>query len=572
VLVSLSIRNFVLIEDAVLEFEPGLNVLSGETGAGKTLLTRALGLLMGERAEDGLVGQAGSDASIQAVFDLSEADVADMPEQVKDLVGDVAAGELIVTRKLGREGRNRCYVNDTAVTLSALGGAVGGLLSFAGQHEYRRLLDPAYQLNVLDQWAGGEVTRLAEEYRQAFDTARQAARRLAESHRSEEARSREMDLLRFEVRELREAQLSLEEEESLDAEQRLLARAEDVLRSTAVAAAELRADGEAMADSPDAATLVSQAITQLSALQGVDAALDRLHETLTELHYQIVDAARELNGYADRISLDPERLEAVNARLRLYTDLARKYGGSTEAAVTRLLEATERLESLELAEDDRLRLEEARAAQAARALDLAGRLEERRRQAAPLLERAIATQLADLGMPSAVLSIDIRSRHEWEGLRESGGDEVEFLLVANPGQEPRSLARTASGGELSRVLLGIKCALAGAGGNDTLVFDEIDAGIGGRTAVAVANKLHELAESSQVVVITHLAQVAALARRHYLIDKVSDGAGAVTRLTRLTDEPIVAELCRMLGGRSGDAEAMAHARQLRDSAAGGLLD
>ena len=243
-LVSLSIRNFVLIEDAVLEFEPGLNVLTGETGAGKTLLTRALGLLMGERAEEGLVGQAGPDASIQAVFDLSEADVADMPEQVKDLVGDVAAGELIVTRKLGREGRNRCYVNDTTVTLSALGGAVGGLLSFAGQHEYRRLLDPAYQLSVLDQWAGAEVTRLAEEYRQAFDSARQATRRLAESRRNEEARSREMDLLRFEVRELREAQLSLEEEESLDAEQRLLARAEDVLRSTAIAAAELRGDGD----------------------------------------------------------------------------------------------------------------------------------------------------------------------------------------------------------------------------------------------------------------------------------------------------------------------------------------
>jgi DNA repair protein RecN (Recombination protein N) len=572
VLVSLSIRNFVLIEDAVLEFEPGLNVLTGETGAGKTLLTRALGLLMGERAEDGLVGQAGPDASIQAVFDLSDADVADMPEQVKDLVGDVAAGELIVTRKLGREGRNRCYVNDTAVTLSALGGAVGGLLSFAGQHEYRRLLDPAYQLSVLDQWAGAEVTRLAEDYRQAFDAARQATRRLAESRRNEEARSREMDLLRFEVRELREAQLSLEEEESLDAEQRLLARAEDVLRSTALAAAELRGDGDSTADNPDAATLVSQAVAQLSALQGVDAALDRLHGTLTELHYQIVDAARELNGYSDRVSIDPERLEAVNARLRLYTDLGRKYGGSTQAAVTRLLEATERLESLEFAEDDCVRLEEARAAQAARALDLAGQLEERRRKAAPLLEQAVAGQLADLGMPSAALTIDIRSRHEWEGLRESGGDEVEFLLVANPGQEPRSLARTASGGELSRVLLGIKCALAGAGGNETLVFDEIDAGIGGRTAVAVANKLRELGESSQVVVITHLAQVAALARRHYLIDKVSDAAGAVTRLTRLTDEPIVAELCRMLGGRAGDAEAMAHARQLRDSAAGGLLD
>jgi DNA repair protein RecN (Recombination protein N) len=199
-------------------------------------------------------------------------------------------------------------------------------------------------------------------------------------------------------------------------------------------------------------------------------------------------------------------------------------------------------------------------------------LSQRRKAAAPLLEESVAGQLADLGMPSAALLVDIRSRDDWEGLREAGADEVEFLLLANPGQEPRSLARTASGGELSRILLGIKCALAGVGGNETLIFDEIDAGIGGRTAVAVANKLRELGERSQVVVITHLAQVAALARCHYLIEKLSDSDATVTRLSKMTDDMVVAELCRMLGGRPDDAEVMAHARQLRDRAAGGLLD
>jgi DNA repair protein RecN (Recombination protein N) len=571
-LASLSIRNFVLIEDAVLDFEPGLNALTGETGAGKTLLTRALGLLMGERAEEGLVGQAAPDAVIQAVFDLSDAEAAEIPPQVIDLIGDVGRGEMIVTRKLGKEGRNRCYINDTAVTLGALGGVVGGLLSFAGQHEYRRLLDPAYQLSVLDQWAGPEATRLAHDYREAFDAARQAARRLAESRRNEEARSREMELLRFEVHELREAGISLEEEEALVSEQRLLARAEDVLKGTAVAAAGLRGDGGDSEDAPDATTLISQAAAQLAGLTGIDASLDRLLASLTEVQYQVVDLARELHGYADRVSVDPERLEAVSARLRLYTDLARKYGGTTGTALARLKQAAERLESLESAEEDLVRLEEERAAQAARALMLAADLGARRRQAAPLLELAVASQLADLGMPSAALTIDIHSKDDWEGLRESGADEVEFLLAANPGQEPRSLARTASGGELSRVLLGIKCALAGVGGNETLVFDEIDAGIGGRTAVAVANKLRELGETSQVVVITHLAQVAALARSHYLIDKVNEAGGTVTRLSKMTDDMVVAELCRMLGGRSDDAEAMAHARQLRDRAASGLLD
>ena len=571
-LASLAIRNFVLIEDAVLEFEPGLNVLTGETGAGKTLLMRALGLLMGERAEEGLVGQSAPEAVIQAIFDLSAAEVAAMPAQVMDVVGEITQGELIITRRLGREGRNRCYVNDTAVTLAVLGTTVGGLLSFAGQHEYRRLLDSGYQLDVLDQWAGAEVMELAGEYRGAYERARDASRRLAESHRNEQVRAREIELLRFQVGELGQAQLSVDEEASLEAEQRLLSRAEDILQNTALAAAGLRSDGDGAGDEPDASGLVGQAIGHLTPLAGVDPALDRVISALADAEYQLVDLARELHGYADRVLVDPGRLEAVNTRLRLYTDLARKYGGTTGAAVTRLTEARERLEGLEFGEEDLVRLEEARAAQAARALALAGRLTEQRKRGAPRLEEAIAGELADLGMPSATLKVDIRTREGWEGLRETGADAVEFLLVANPGQEPRSLAKTASGGELSRVLLGIKCALAGVGGNETLVFDEIDAGIGGRTAVAVANKLRELSQIAQAVVITHLAQVAALAQCHYVIEKVSDPAVTVTRLRKIAGDELVEELCRMLGGRPDDSEAMAHARQLRDRAASGLLD
>jgi DNA repair protein RecN (Recombination protein N) len=572
VLASLSIRNFVLIEDAVLEFEPGLNVLTGETGAGKTLLTRALGLLMGERAEDGLVGQAGPEAVIQAIFQLNRAETEDLPAHVTEMIGPLDSGELIITRRLGREGRNRCYVNDTAVTLALLGSAVGGLLSFAGQHEYRRLLDPSYQLSVLDQWAGADVTELAGEYAAAFRRSREAGRLLEQSRKNEASRRREIELLRFEVGELSAAHLSLEEEAALVSELRLLSRAEEILTSTALAAESLRADGAGDAERPDAAHLVTQAIAHLSGLAGVDPSLDRTLASLTELHYQIVDIARELHSYVDCVSVDPERLETVNTRLRLYMDLGRKYGGSTEAAVKRLAEAKERLESLEFSEDDLVRLEEERAAQAARAVELAQLLGQRRREAAPRLEESVAAQLSDLGMPSAALRIDVRSSYEWQDLHEAGGDAIEFLLVANPGQEPRSLARTASGGELSRVLLGIKCALAGAGGSETLIFDEIDAGIGGRTAVAVANKLRELAQRSQVIVVTHLAQVAASADCHYVIDKLSDPASTVTRLSKAEGENVVTELCRMLGGRPDDLEAMAHARQLRDRAVEGLLD
>lgn len=567
-LASLSIRNFVLIEDAVLEFEPGLNVLTGETGAGKTLLTRALGLLMGERAEDGLVGMAASDASIQAVFELTEDEVVGLPEDVKEVVGGVRPGSFIVARRLGREGRNRCFVNETAVTLTAMGSAVGGLLSFAGQHEYRRLLDPRYQLTVLDEWAGSEVVRLSADFREAYAQAREATRRLEDGKRDKDSRLREIDLLRFQVGELREAGLSLEEEARLLDEQRLLSRAEDVLKATGGAGDVLNNDGEAT----DAATLLNQAVGLVGGLAGVDLALDRIHAGLVDVQYQMSELARELHAFADTVTIDPGRLEEVNERLRLYTDLGRKYGGSTQAAVSHLEQGVERLRVLEEGEEDLSRLEEIRAAQAARALELAKDLTERRRKAAPRLEEAVAGQLGGLGMPLARVQVDIRSAADWDGLRETGADSVEFLLAANPGQPARSLAKTASGGELSRVLLGIKCALAGVGGNETLVFDEVDAGIGGRTAVAVANKLRELADHSQLLVITHLAQVAALASRHFLIEKLSDPGSTVARVRAVAEDEVVSELCRMLGGRVDDGEAMAHARELRDRAAVGLLD
>jgi len=568
VLASLTIRNFVLIEDAVLEFAPGLNVLTGETGAGKTLLTKALGLLMGERAEDGLVGTGATDATIQAVFELSEEEVARLPGEIRERLGNVEPGELIVARRLGKEGRNRCFINDTTVTLGAMGGVVGGLLSFAGQHEYRRLLDPQYQLAVLDEWAGVDVVRQAAEYRDTFSRAREAARRLEESRQSEDSRLREIDLLRFQVAELAEAGLSLDEETALLAEQKLLARAEDLLRATGGAGDLLSSQG----DEVDVGALVGQASSLLSGLRGVDSSLDDTIGAIAGLQDQAAEIGRDLHAYADGVNVDPARLELVNERLRLYTDMSRKYGGTTESAVGHLKEARERLTVLEEGEEDLSRLEEVRRVQTAKAAELAAGLSDARHEAAPRLEAEVAEQLASLGMEAAHMKVDIRSTLEWEGLRETGGDAVEFVLAANPGQPPRSLAKTASGGELSRVLLAIKCALAGAGANETLVFDEVDAGIGGRTAVAVANKLRELANHSQAMVITHLAQVAAMAARHFLIEKWSDSGSTVTRISTVADEDVVSELCRMLGGRLDDGEAMAHARELRDRAAAGLLD
>ena len=572
-LVSLSIRNFILIEDAVLDFGSGLTVLTGETGAGKTLLTRALGLLLGERAEDGLVGAAADEAVIEATFDIDGDGLDDLPDQIADLL-EPDKGQLVVTRRLSREGRNRCYMNGTTVTLSVMRDVLSRLLSFAGQHEYRRLLDASYQLDVLDVWAGPEAVALAREFRRVFHEAQAAARALEEAEHSRDARQRELRLLRFEVEELTSAGLSLDEEEALTAEQRRLASAEELLQGAGLAAGLLSGDG----DAPDAAGLLAQAAAQLGRLAGIDSDLDQAAGRLQELHYGLTDLARDLHAQVERITVDPERLQAVDARLRLYSDLGRKYGGSTLAILEHLEQAEVRLSVLEKSEDDLEALRDARAARCALALDLAGRLSECRRTAIPALERAVRAELADLGMPDAVFTVTLSGRPGWEGLRDGGAESVEFLLSANPGVPARPLASTASGGELSRMLLAVKCALADVSEEDeTLVFDEIDAGIGGRTAVAVGAKLRQLSCGSQVLVVTHLPSVAAVADRHYLVEKVTGAAAeepagsleaglASTRLTLLDETGVVEELCHMMGGDRDNKEAMAHARELRDRA------
>ncbi len=550
-----------------MHFGPGLTVLTGETGAGKTLMTRALGLLVGERAEDGLVGRSADEASVQAVFDVEAGALRDIPQEIRELAS-IRPGEIIVTRRLTKQGRNRCYVNDSAITLASLGEVVSKLLSFSGQHEYRRLLDPGYQLAVLDEWSGADVVALADRVAKTVERAHKTQKRLEEVRLSRDARLREIDFLRFQVNELTAAALSVDEERELLVEQRRLARAEDLLRSVGAATA-LLSGGD---DQPDAADLTAQAATQLASVSGVDEALDTLTHGITEVQYQISELSRELHRLLGNIAVDPARLQAVDERLRQYTDLARKYGGGTQAALVFLGTATEELGALERTEEDLQTLESTRDAQVAEVLELAATLSSLRTASAPLLERAVVAQLADLGMPEASILVSLQSRNGWEGLRASGAESVEFLLAANPGQPPRSLARTASGGELSRVLLALKCALAGAGGNETLILDEVDAGIGGRTATAVGRKIRELASNSQVIVVTHLAQVAALADRNYVVEKVGGGGLKATRLSLIDGEAAVEELCRMMGGRPDDVEAMAHARELRDRAAGSLLD
>ena len=303
-----------------------------------------------------MVGTAGDEALIQAVFDLEAGQVAQLPPDLRELAGIGGPGELIVTRRLGKAGRNRCYLNDSSVTLTSMAAVAGSLLSFAGQHEYRRLLDPGYQLAVLDQWAGAETLELAAACRAAYDRARESNRRLEESLRARHERLRDIELLRFQVSELAAARLSLEDEAALQAEQRILSRAEDIQRNLGLAAELLTSDGSGT----DAAELIGQAVGLVGGLSAVGPEVDTLAIALREAHYGITELSRELHHYVDRVNVDPARLQVVDERLRLYTDLVRKYGGSTEAAVAYLEASAARLALLEQGEEDLSRLEEER--------------------------------------------------------------------------------------------------------------------------------------------------------------------------------------------------------------------
>ena len=558
---TLLIRNFVLIEEASLDFDPGFTALTGETGAGKTLLTQALGLLLGERATEDMVGPRAAEALVQAVFVLSRDQAEDAPEQVRELL-QTSESEVIAVRRLGAGGKSRCFLNGMVVPRELLGDMLEGLVAFTAQQEHRRLLEAAYQRDLLDAYGGEDLVQLRVEYGAVWREWRELCRALTQGDIAREERKRERELLTFEVEELEAARLSVEEERGLAREQVLLARAEEITQACGQAAELLDGDRGGM----DVAGLLHAARSLLSPLRGVDAELDGKIDNLTECAYAVEDVARGLRRFGSSVAVDPNRRQEVEQRLRLYADLGRKYGGSTDNAVHHLEAARARLELL-VVEDKELEAVRTRVAElGAKVGVLAARLSAARRELAPRLEAAVMQELADLEMAGAQFEVSVTTDLEIEHLGEHGADAVEFLLSSNPGLPPRRLARVASGGELSRTLLAVKCATAGRGGRETLVFDEIDAGIGGHTALAVGEKLKQLGEHCQVIVITHLPQVAAYADRHYLIEKLTQVEEALTRLVLLDEEASLAELCRMLGAAPDDPGAREHARALRSRA------
>ena len=554
---ELRVENLLLMERAELRLGPGLNVLTGETGAGKTLLAQALDLLLGGRARSGVVRNGAAEAYVEGVFSLPA-----VLAGAEQLPAD--GQELVLARRVWPDGRTRAYVGGRSATLADLRELASGLLSFYGQHEHRKLMLSNVQLEILDAHCGSEQLTLRAQLAGAYEQLRALERRSDELSALAGARNRELDLVTFELNEIDSLAPSEAEAAELTAERDRLRHLE-TLRAAAAAGAE--------AIVPDtgggAAEALAQAAGRLEPAAGIDPQLRALCERLQELHYEAEDLGGELRRYLLAIEGSPGRLEEVEERLGLYARLERKHGGSIAEVMRHADRCRERRDELEHAE---VALEGAQsdlAAARGELARLAERLTARRRAAAPALAAAVRSRLAELAMPGAQFEVEIRPRPDGSGPR--GGDTVELLVAPNPGLPAGPVREIASGGELSRVMLALLSVAHGESSSSSegpplLVFDEIDAGIGGRTARAVGEHLRELASDRQVLCITHLPQVAALADRHFTIAKDASVVPARTTVTALDGDQVVSELVRMLGAGEGDKAASQHARQLLKAA------
>jgi DNA repair protein RecN (Recombination protein N) len=556
VLRELRIENLLLIEKAELCLGEGLNAITGETGAGKTVLAHSLDLLMGGKARPQIVRPGAEEAWVEGVFDLPDG-LLEEPEMA-ELADRFPAGaeEVVLGRRVSAGGRTSAFVAGRAASAADLKALGGRLLAFYGQHEHRKLTISSAQMDVLDGFAGEAHLALREGYREAHRECLGLAAELAELRERDGSRERDLDLYRFELSEIEAVAPDVAEEAELRGERERLRHAEGLREAAGGAQAGLLGAEE---DGGGAAGVLAQAEGLLQGVAGVDDRLDSLSSRLGAVVLELGDVAAELRGYLDGAEVDPGRLVAVEERLDALDRLQRKHGGSVESVLAHAERCRAEIARFEGAGERGEEVEAALAEAEARRAKLAKKLSEARAKAAKPLEDAAAAELERLAMPGARLEVVLDPRPE--GFGPAGAETVELRLAPNPGLEPAPLRDAASGGELSRVMLALS-GFGGAAGAGTLVFDEIDAGVGGKTARAVGERLRALGAGRQVLCITHLPQVASLAETHFTLEKDVSGERASASVRRLDGEGVVEEIRRMLGAESSDEAATRHARQL----------
>lgn len=571
VLEEMRIRSLGVIDDAVVELSPGFTAVTGETGAGKTMVVTSLGLLLGGRADPALVRIGAKSAVVEGRIRMP----VDAPAALRaeEAGAELDEGTLLISRTISAEGRSRAHLGGRSVPVGMLSELADELIAVHGQTDQQGLLRPARQREALDRYAGDAVAGPHAKYAAAYRRLRAVSTELDELTTRARERAQEADLLRFGLNEVAGVEPRAGEDVELAAEAERLGHAEALASAAAVAHGALAGNPEDP-EGVDATTLVAGAGRALDAVRSHDPALAALADRMGEISILLGDVAGELAGYADNLDADPLRLAAVEERRAALTQLTRKYGEDIASVLAWAEEGAARLIELD-GDDDRIgELTAERDALRDELSGLAQALTNARSEAAARFAEAVTEELASLAMPHARVSFAIRQTEaadEASGVEVGGRsvvygpygvDEVELLLAPHPGAPPRPIAKGASGGELSRVMLAVEVVFAGTDPVPTYLFDEVDAGVGGKAAVEIGRRLAKLAKSAQVVVVTHLPQVAAFADRQLLVEKTNDGSVTRSGVTVLEGEDRVRELSRMLAGQEDSQTARAHAEEL----------
>lgn len=564
---QITVKNFALIDTINLEFDPGFNVLTGETGAGKSIIIDALGLALGGRFSSEMIRTGSENAVVEAVFEINNR--PELIEYLNEIGVPVTDDQiLIIQREISNNGRNRCRVNGQLVTVLVLGKIGEYLIDIHGQHEHQSLLAAEKQLELLDEYCGSECKKLRDDYLEVFRRFELLNEELQELKQNETDKTRKIDLLKFQIDEIEQMKLVIGEDEDLLKEKEILGSSEKLYEAATSSYQALydNQSGKAVIE------LLAEAERSLSQAAGIDQRLAGILETIRETACQAEEVSRELRDYQEQIQFDPERLNMIEERLDEINKLKRKYGASIaeillfldrcKQELADLVNSEERSHNLEL-EVQELRL---------RLGNLAEVLTMCRETGALKLENAIMQQLADLNMAKTQFKIGINQLDAdtdgipYQGrkvqINATGADRIEFLVSPNPGESLKPLTKIASGGELSRLMLALKAILAELDQIPTMVFDEIDVGIGGRTAQAVAEKMALIGRARQVICITHLPQIASMAKNHFYIEKQVDGERTKVSVRGLMMNERIDELARMLGGAEVTDTTRQHAREM----------
>ncbi len=553
-LLELRIKNFAIIDELILSFSKGLNILTGETGAGKSIILNAVGLLLGDKATEEMIRSSEEEAVVEALFDLS--DNPNAQEKVRERLqkGKGADNSLVVRRVVSKTGRGKVVMNDQLSTIGTLSEIVGELLSIYGQHEHQSLQRVETHIDILDELGG--LLEKREEFQRKFQQFISLSEEVTQIKEEKERGAKERELMRFQLKEIEESQIQEGEEEALREERRILLHAKKLIDFATFSEEKL------IGEDGSAIERIQSILHQGREVVEIDPSLSLFLKNLESALIQIEESSINLRDYLRKVEVNPLRLEEVENRLDEIQRLKRKYGSTVEEILLFKKRIEESLRSFTIDEERLSKLEETLTPLRMEVENLGRRLSEERKRVASELKRSVEKELGSLGMRRTTFEVHL----EEQPLSPKGIDRVEFLISPNVGEAVRPLAKIASGGELSRIMLAMKRILARVGGCQVLIFDEVDSGIGGAIAEVVGRKLKELSKIHQVICVTHLPQIACFADQHHSVKKELRGGRTVTVVSRLEKEEVVEEIARMLGGVKVTEKTRAHAREMIENA------